>query len=70
VVAAEAHALHAAAATFGAAALRDVGLALERAATDGDEVSIAALIAALPPLVERTLHAMYRAVGVHAGSSA
>jgi PAS domain S-box-containing protein len=64
LVSAEAHGLHAAAGTFGAAALRDAALALERAAVDGDASAIAALIAALPALVERTLHALTRAMAM------
>jgi hypothetical protein len=68
-VAAEAHALQSAAGTFGAAALRDAAMALERAAEDGDAQAISALVAALPPLVERSLRALTRAVTVPAGEA-
>jgi PAS domain S-box-containing protein len=66
---AEAHALQSAAGTFGAAALREAGTALERTAAAGDAAGVAAVIEALPRLVERTLHALSRAAGVTAGSA-
>jgi hypothetical protein len=65
-VAEEAHALQSAAGTFGAAALRDAALALERAAARGEAATLAALLDGLPTLVERTLAALQRAVGVAA----
>ena len=68
-VAQEAHALQSAAGTFGAAALREAGTALERAAAEGDPTAIAAVLRDLPRLVERTLHALSRAAGVPAGST-
>ncbi len=64
----EAHALQSAAGTFGAAALREAGTALERAAVAGDAAALAAALAALPKLVERTLRALSHAAGVTAGS--
>jgi PAS domain S-box-containing protein len=67
-VAQEAHALQSAAGTFGAAALREAGTALERAAAAEDASAIAAVLQDLPRLVERTLHALSRAAGVPAGS--
>jgi hypothetical protein len=66
---AEAHALQSAAGTFGAAALREAGTALERTAAAGDAAGVAAVIEALPRLVERTLHALSRAAGVTAGGA-
>ena len=68
-VAQEAHALQSAAGTFGAAALREAGTALERAAAEDDTAAIAAVLQDLPRLVERTLHALSRAAGVPAGSA-
>ena len=65
----EAHALQSAAGTFGAAALREAGTALERAAAMGDAAGVAAVVGGLPRLVERTLHALSRAAGVPAGSA-
>jgi len=65
----EAHALQSAAGTFGAAALREAGTALERAAAAGDAAGIAAVVGDLPRLVERTLHALSRAAAVPAGGS-
>lgn len=64
---AEAHALQSAAGTFGAAALREAGTALERAAAANDTVGVAAVLRDLPQLVERTLNALARAAGVTAG---
>jgi len=69
-VEAEAHALQSAAGTFGAAALREVGTALERAAAAGDIRAVAELVQGLPRLVDRTLHALARAGGVTAGGAA
>jgi HPt (histidine-containing phosphotransfer) domain-containing protein len=68
-VAQEAHALQSAAGTFGAAALREAGTALERAAEEGDPAGVAAVVDALPRLVDRTLHALSRAAGVIAGGA-
>ncbi len=68
-VAQEAHALQSAAGTFGAAALREAGTALERAAAEEDTAAIAAVLQDLPRLIERTLHALSRAAGVPAGSA-
>jgi PAS domain S-box-containing protein len=59
----EAHSLQAAAGTFGTAALRDAALALEQAAAAGDAARAEALLAALPPLVERSLRALSRVTG-------
>jgi PAS domain S-box-containing protein len=67
-VAQEADALQSAAGTFGAAALREAGTALERAAAAEDASAIAAVLQDLLRLVERTLHALSRAAGVPAGS--
>jgi PAS domain S-box-containing protein len=67
-VEAEAHALQSAAGTFGAAALREAGTALERAAAAGDEAALRAALAGLPKLVERTLRALSHAAGVTAGT--
>jgi len=64
----EAHALQSAAGTFGAAALREAGTALERAAAAGDPAGVAAVVRDLPRLVDRTLHALSRAAAVPAGS--
>uniref|UniRef100_UPI001F4232C6 ATP-binding protein n=1 Tax=Falsiroseomonas oryziterrae TaxID=2911368 RepID=UPI001F4232C6 len=69
-VEAEAHALQSAAGTFGAAALREAGTALERAAAAGDASAVGAVVGDLPRLVERTLHALARAGGVTAGGAA
>ena len=63
-VEAEAHALQSAAGTFGAAALRDAAAALEIDAAAGDHAAVVAGVARLPALVDRTLHALSRAVGV------
>jgi PAS domain S-box-containing protein len=63
-VEAEAHALQSAAGTFGAAALRDAAAMLEDDAVSGDTAAVAAGLARLPSLVERTLHALSRAAGV------
>jgi len=63
----EAHALQSAAGTFGAAALREAATALERAAAAGDAAGVAAVVADLLRLVERTLHALSRAAAVPAG---
>jgi PAS domain S-box-containing protein len=63
----EAHALQSAAGTFGAAALREAGTALERAAMAGDPAGVAAVVHELPRLVDRTLHALSRAASVTAG---
>jgi PAS domain S-box-containing protein len=57
----EAHALQSAAGTFGAAALREAGTALERAASSGDATGVAAVVRDLPRLVDCTLHALARA---------
>jgi HPt (histidine-containing phosphotransfer) domain-containing protein len=65
----EAHALQSAAGTFGAAALREAGTALERAAVAGDAAGVAAVVGDLPRLVERTLHALSRAAAVPADGS-
>ncbi|WP_270936865.1 ATP-binding protein [Falsiroseomonas oryzae] len=65
----EAHALQSAAGTFGAAALREAGTALERAAAAGDPDGVAQVVQTLPRLVDRTLHALSRAAGVTAGGS-
>ncbi|MGG5817553.1 ATP-binding protein [Falsiroseomonas sp. HW251] len=66
-VEAEAHALQSAAGTFGAAALREAGTALERAAAAGSAGEVAAIVGSLPRLVDRTLHALSRAASVAAG---
>jgi hypothetical protein len=65
----EAHALQSAAGTFGAAALREAGTALERAAANGDAQAVEAVVRDLPRLVDRTLHALSRAAAVTAGSA-
>lgn len=65
----EAHALQSAAGTFGAAALREAGTALERAAAAGDPAGVAAVVQGLPRLVDRTLQALARAAGVTAGGA-
>ena len=65
-VEAEAHALQSAAGTFGAAALREAGTALERAAASGDAQGVGAVVRDLPRLVDRTLHALSRAAAVTA----
>lgn len=65
-VEAEAHALQSAAGTFGAAALREAGTALERAAASGSAAEVAAIVDSLPRLVDRTLHALSRAAAVTA----
>jgi hypothetical protein len=62
-VKAEAHALQSAAGTFGAAALREAATALEWAAAHDGPDAVAAVVAALPRLVERTLKALARASG-------
>jgi PAS domain S-box-containing protein len=59
----EAHSLQAAAGTFGAAALREAALAIEVASRAGDQARAESLLAALPPLVERSLAALSRAAG-------
>jgi hypothetical protein len=66
-VEAEAHALQSAAGTFGAAALREAATALEWAAAHDGPDAVAAVVAALPRLVERTLKALARASGAPAG---
>jgi PAS domain S-box-containing protein len=66
LVEAEAHALQSAAGTFGAAALREAATALERSASAADQAALAGVLADLPRLVERTLHALSRAAGVTA----
>jgi PAS domain S-box-containing protein len=63
----EAHALRSAAGTFGAAALREAAGQLEQAAAAADPAGIAAVMQALPKLVERTLHALSRAADRPAG---
>jgi PAS domain S-box-containing protein len=65
----EAHALQSAAGTFGAAALREAGTALERAASAGDAEAVGAVVRDLPRLVDRTLHALSRAAAVTAGGA-
>jgi PAS domain S-box-containing protein len=65
----EAHALQSAAGTFGAAALREAGTALERAAASGDADAVGVVVRDLPRLVDRTLHALSRAAAVTAGSA-
>jgi CheY-like chemotaxis protein len=65
----EAHALQSAAGTFGAAKLREAATALESAAAQGHGAAVEAMLAALPPLVERTLEALSRAVGMPADSA-
>jgi HPt (histidine-containing phosphotransfer) domain-containing protein len=65
-VEAEAHALQSAAGTFGAAALREAATALEWAAVHDGPDAVAAVVAALPRLVERTLKALSRAAGAPA----
>jgi PAS domain S-box-containing protein len=65
----EAHALQSAAGTFGAAALREAGTALEEAARSGDPARLKAVIESLPKLVDRTLQALARAAGVTAGGA-
>ena len=65
----EAHALQSAAGTFGAAKLREAATALEAAAAQGHAAAVEAMLVALPPLVERTLQALSRAVGMPADSA-